>query len=365
MILRKKGPWSQFASFVDGHHKLSLGLIIGMIAAGAGLLVGGYLFQAKPLTATVAPTAGSTTKQIATNGKVTYFSPLTGVAVGDEAATKRQVTAIMIENSPVSRPQSGIKPAGIIYEAIAEGGITRFLTLHQEDRPALIGPVRSLRPYYIDWLAPFDAAVAHVGGSANALSEIRNGSYKDIDQFFAGSYYWRATDRYAPHNVYTSFDKLDALNAARGYTNSAFTGFPRKQDSPAAIKNATSISVNVSGPAYNSSYAYDDATNSYVRSVGGQLHVDREAGQITPKSVIVIKVPTQIGFEDGHREQMTTLGFNEAYVFQDGQYIAGFWRKDTKKDQMRFYDKAGIPIALNAGQTWITVIAPNKNVTWQ
>ena len=364
MILRKKGPWSQFTSFTYGHRKLSIGLIAVCVLGGAGLLTAGYLWQ--PKVQAVAPaTTKNETKQVAADGKVTYYSPLSGVAVPDEATTKRQVTAIMIENSLDARPQSGIKPAGVIYEAIAEGGITRFVTLHQENRPQLIGPVRSLRPYYIDWLAPYDAAVAHVGGSANALSEIRNGQYKDIDQFFAGNSYWRSTDRVAPHNVYTSFDRLDALNQSKGFTSSNFTGFLRKTDSPAAVKNATKIDVNISSATFNSAYTYDAASNSYLRSEGGKAHTDREAGQLAPKAVIVIKVPTQIGFEDGYREQMTTTGAGQAYIFQDGQYIAGFWSKSSKKDQMRFYDQAGIPVALNAGQTWVTAIAPNKSVTWQ
>lgn len=132
-----------------------------------------------------------------------YYSPLTGRQVDSEAATKQAVTGIMIENSPDARPQSGIKQAGIVYEAVAEGGITRFLALYQEAKPGLIGPVRSVRMYYVDWVAPYNASVAHIGGSAAALAEVRNGSYRDIDQFFNAPYYWRATDRYAPHNVYT------------------------------------------------------------------------------------------------------------------------------------------------------------------
>ncbi|HEY5695624.1 MAG TPA: DUF3048 domain-containing protein, partial [Candidatus Saccharimonadales bacterium] len=104
-----------------------------------------------------------------------YYSPLTGEKVADQAATLMPVTAIMIENSPDARPQSGIKQAGVVFEAIAEGGITRFLTLHQQDKPQMIGPVRSLRMYYVDWLAPFNASVAHVGGSLFALNEVRNG----------------------------------------------------------------------------------------------------------------------------------------------------------------------------------------------
>jgi hypothetical protein len=363
MLLRKQNPWQKLKQFADDHRKFSIGLTFGMAIAGMTAVGIGYVWQTQPATETKAEE--NNTVVTTADGQKLYFSPLTGVGVPDEAATKRQVTAIMLENSLDSRPQSGLKPAGVVFEAIAEGGITRFLTLHQEDRPALIGPVRSLRPYYIDWMAPFDAAVAHVGGSANALNEIRGGGYKDIDQFFAGSYYWRATDRVAPHNVYTSFDKLDALNASKGFTSSTFTGFPRKTDSPSVAANAKQITVNVSGPVFNSAYTYDAPSNSYIRSEGGTPHKDREAGQIAPKTVVVIKVPVQIGYEDGYREQMSTIGNNQAYIFQDGTVVDGFWRKDSKKDQIKFYDKAGMPVAFNAGQTWVTVLAPEKSVTWQ
>src|SRR5690606_11343443 len=147
--------------------------------------------------------------------------------VKNKEATTQEVTAIMIENSPDARPQSGLKESGVVFEAIAEGGITRFQVLYQEDKPQLIGPVRSLRPYFVEWAAPFDASIAHIGGSYNALQEVRNGQYKDIDQFFNGDTYWRSTDRYAPHNVYTNFKNLDALNTKKGFTVSKFDGFPR------------------------------------------------------------------------------------------------------------------------------------------
>jgi len=132
---------------------------------------------------------------------VKYYSPLTGALVANDAMTKLPVTGVMIENSPDARPQSGLKDSGVVFEAIAEGGITRFLVLYQQEKPQLIGPVRSLRLYDVEWLAAFDAGICHVGGSAAALSEIRNGSYRDLDQFFNSSSYWRASNRYAPHNV--------------------------------------------------------------------------------------------------------------------------------------------------------------------
>lgn len=305
-----------------------------------------------------------------------YFSPLTGNEVADEASTKRPVTAIMIENSPDARPQSGLKNSGVVFEAIAEGGITRFLALYQQEQPTLVGPVRSVRPYYIDWLAPFNASVAHVGGSYNALQEVRNGQYRDIDQFFNAGTYWRSKDRYAPHNVYTNFERINALNTEKGYTTSEFTGFVRtttqnkstskdKKTKKPALAAAQNIQVTISGPLYNSSYTYNKESKLYTRSQAGAAHTDREEGQLAPRVVIVMKVPTKIGFEDGYREQMTTIGSGEAYIFQNGTVQQVTWEKPDRKAQIRFVDSNKKDVPLEPGQTWITAIAPEKEATWQ
>jgi hypothetical protein len=361
----KLSTWQRLKQWVGTHRKASIAILIVTILLLAGGGVAAYMLLHQKKTATPATTPAKA-QATPTPAPTKYFSPLTGLEVPDLATTKREVTAIMIENSPSARPQSGLKEAGIVYEAIAEGGITRFATLFQEARPGLIGPVRSLRPYYLSWIAPFDAAIAHVGGSYNVLNEVRTpGKYKDIDQFFSGNYYWRATDRYAPHNVYTSFDKLDALNTSKGHTSSAFTGFPRKPDTPSAKPTANSIDITISSASYNVHYDYEAPSNSYVRSEGGQKHVDRESGWIKPKVIIAIKVPTTLGWEDGYREQMTVIGTGEAYVFQDGTVEKATWSKTGQKDQMHFLNAAGKDIKLNPGQTWITATPTNQSVTWQ
>jgi len=304
-----------------------------------------------------------------------FYSPLTGVEVPDEATTKRPVTGIMIENSTSARPQSGLKDAGVVYEAIAEGGITRFLALYQESQPSLIGPVRSVRPYFVEWGDPYDASIAHVGGSANALTMIRSGNFgHDLDQFFNGSYYWRASDRPAPHNVYTSFDKLNALEAKKNITSSSFTGFPRvpvptkkNVQKPAPTTTAAGkINVHISGSLYDSSYAYDQSTSTYARAEGGAPHLDREKGQITPTVVIVMKVNMVLAFEDGNREQITTTGSGNADVFQDGNVVQGTWSRPDVKSQLVFTGPDGKQINLERGQTWIAAI-PNGSgsVSWQ
>jgi len=297
---------------------------------------------------------------------IKYYSPLTGNLVASEAAAKQAVTGIMIENSPDARPQSGLKDSGVIFEAIAEGGITRFLAIYQEQKPQLIGPVRSVRMYYVDWVAAFNASVAHIGGSAVALTEVRNGSYRDIDQFFNSASYWRATDRYAPHNVYTSFAKLDALNAAKNYTSSTFTGFSRVDGKASGTPNATQVNITISSALFNSSYIYDGKTNTYARSEAGVPHLDREAGQITPSVVIAMRVDESTIFEDGYRQSISAIGSGSAVIFQNGTAQEVTWHKASKTSQINFTDAAGKDVPLIRGQTWISAV-PNGTggVTWQ
>ncbi|HSD56525.1 MAG TPA: DUF3048 domain-containing protein, partial [Candidatus Saccharimonadales bacterium] len=152
-------------------------------------------------------------------------STLSGLPIADASINDRPVTGIMIENSTDARPQAGLNEASVVFEAIAEGGITRFLTLWQDTAPESIGPVRSVRPYYVQWLMGFDAAVAHVGGSGDALRLIKDLNVKDLDQFHNTAPYWRVSNRYAPHNMFTSIPKLNALEAQKGFGKPNYTGF--------------------------------------------------------------------------------------------------------------------------------------------
>ncbi len=295
-----------------------------------------------------------------------YYSALTGLPVKDKSALSKPVTGIMLENSPDARPQSGLKDGEVIYEAVAEGGITRFLVMYQQNKPQLIGPVRSVRMYYIDWFAPWNASMAHVGGSATALKQIRSGKYRDLDQFFNGNSYWRVSDRYAPHNVYTRFKNLDTLNKAKGYTSSKPRPFDRVDEKPLEKPTARSISVHISGPLYDSSYRYDPAKNNYTRSQAGAPHKDREKGTLTPKVVVVLKVKETTRFEDTYRQVINTTGKGTAYIFQNGTAGTVTWNKDSQNGQLYFTDKKGKRIQLVRGQTWITAIPEDKgSVSWQ
>jgi hypothetical protein len=362
----KASRWSRLKHWFSTHKKASVALAVLAVLLLAGGGVGLY-FWLKPKPPPVAQdTPAAVAPKTAGPAQPKYYSPLTGLGVPDEATTKQAVTGIMIENSQYARPQSGLTQAGVVFEAIAEGGITRFAALYQEAKPTLIGPVRSIRPYYLDWMAAFDATIVHVGGSANALKTVRGGGFKDADQFFNGGYFWRATDRAAPHNVYTNFDNLDKLNKAKGYTGSTFNGWPRKEDTPPTAPNASKIDIDISYDLFNVHYNFDKDCDCYERYLAGEKQLDRETGQnIKPKVVIAMKVPTELGFEDGNREQMTTTGSGTAYVFQDGTVGVGTWNKAGAKDQLVFKNDHGEVIKLNRGQVFISVTAPYKSVSWQ
>jgi hypothetical protein len=296
------------------------------------------------------------------------YSDLSGLPITDPSLNSKPVTAVMIENSIDARPQSGLSQAGVVFEALAEGGVTRFMALYQDTAPASVGPIRSARPYYITWELGFDAAYAHVGGSPDGLADITAWNVQDMNQFNYGDSYQRITSREAPHNVYTSISTLNQLETQLGYS-SKYTGFPRvDKQTPLAQPTATTINFSMSGPIYNPVFSYDAATNSYNRSTDGTPDTDANTGkQLSPTVVIAMVVPWSQGALDSsgaYYSEYATIGSGTAYVFQNGGVTQGEWQKTGNTSQITFTDSSGKSILLDRGQTWITAVADTSDVTY-
>jgi hypothetical protein len=323
----------------------------GAVVAASGLILGAYFLffsQSAPIDVPIIQKQEPKEEPKPT----TVPSNLTGMPV-DPGVNDRPVTAIMIENSLDARPQSGLHQAGVVFEAIAEGGITRFVALFQDTEPDYVGPVRSVRPYYLQWLRGFDAAVAHAGGSAEALLNINQWGIKDLNH--NGAYFWRVNNRAAPHNLYTSIPKLWEYEATKGFGKANFTPLPRKaKEQPAATPNARSINLNVSSANFAVHYDYDTTTNSYRRSVGGAAHTDERSGvQLSPKVVVVLVLPQG---KSGIYTTYQTIGTGQVFVFQDGVVNVGTWKKDSREANFTFTHNNGVPLELNPGQTWFTAL---------
>lgn len=358
--------WAAIKTYFMAHKIWAIaGLVILLIS---GSYAAGY-YWLLPRSKVVRNTK-TTTKNTTPVKPVTKASPLTGVMVKPEQAD-RPITAAVIENHPDARPQSGLAEAGVVYEALAEGGITRFLAFYLETRPALMGPIRSLRTYFVDWALEFNAPVAHVGGNADALDLVGPLGMKDMNQFYNGSYFYRSTDRYAPHNVYTTADLLDQLEAALGYAKPAsFTPSPRQPDAPPTTeKPATNpdIKIDYSYNGYQVEYVFDATCDCYNRFLSALPHTDRESGkQIQVKNVVVEYMPTSYGATRIGEQTviMNTPGSGQALVFRDGGVVAGTWSKTTHSERTRLLDAAGKDIPLNAGNTWYSVVPTGKTVTY-
>lgn len=313
------------------------------------------------------------------------YSNLSGLPITDPALNAKPVTAVMIENSLDARPQSGLADASVVFEAVAEGGVTRFMALYQDTAPDNVGPIRSARPYYVSWAMGFDAAYAHVGGSDAALQDIKDWGVKDMNQFYNGGSYHRVSSRAAPHNVYTAIGTLNQLETSKSYT-STFTSFPRKADNPYATPTkpsdgskpltnepiripATSIGFSLSGPTYDPHFDYNTQTNTYDRSEAGDPQVDANGDRrVSPKVVIAMVVPLARGALDSsgaYYSDYNTIGSGTAFVFQDGTMTKGQWSKAANNAPLTFTDANGQPLALNRGQTWISAVSGTNAVSYK
>lgn len=354
-----KGGWKEKLAlhWPPGKKELIVAAVL-LVCIGGGAVGYALTHKTKPKPATIKPIPKVTPKT------KTVPSTLSGLPV-DPSVNQRTVTGVMIENSMDARPQSGLGQSNVVFEAIAEGGITRFLALYQDTAPDNVGPIRSARPYYAQWVLGFDAGYAHVGGSPQALADIKAWGVRDLDQFANGGSYHRVSTRAAPHNVYTSIAALNQLEVSKGYATSNFTGFVRKpKEAPSKAPNVKTIDLAISGPLYGVHYDYNAATNSYNRSEGGAPHIDANTNaQISPKVVIAMVMPYSLA-ADGYHSDYATIGSGPVFVFQDGTLTTGQWTKSANNAQFTFADAAGKPIKLNPGQTWLAAVGNAGNVAY-
>lgn len=275
---------------------------------------------------------------------------------------------VMIENLASIRPQAGLVKANVVYEALVEGGITRFLAVFTlTESIEKIGPVRSARPYYIDWVKELNAMYSHVGGSPQAMSDIQTKGVINLDQFYDPTNYWREKlNRPIEHNMFTSGRLLTlGLVGKNSLIEGDFEPWVFKDDAPLneRLDMASPITIDFSSPSYQVVYQYDRATNTYNRFQADQPHVDMDTNeQINPKNVLVQYVRT--GLADAQRLTMETVGEGSAVLFRDGQSIEGTWSKDSVNDRTLFVDASGQPMEFTAGQIWIEVVPDDRTVTY-
>lgn len=289
-----------------------------------------------------------------------------------KAWQNRRPLGVILENHVNARPQSGLSSADVVYEAIAEGGITRTLAMYLTNlTPVSLGPVRSMRIYFLDWLEEYQAVAAHVGGNIVAMQRIGAEGVRNIDQFYNGATYDRVSDRPAPHNVYTTTDRLWQTAERKGYTGSStFPSWKFKQEATASARPASqTLRLGFQGyPSYKVIWNYNPADNTYQRSVGGSPDIDRGNNQPVLAKTIAVAVmdyKTGLSYPGDVAAKITNIGSGMAYVLTDGVVTEGTWSKKTRTDRTIFKDAKGVEISFNRGPIWVEVVPPGTPVEFQ
>jgi hypothetical protein len=290
-----------------------------------------------------------------------FRHPLTGKTILEEVSVLPPVFAVMVENSADAWPLAGVDRAFLVIEAPAEGNIPRFVAFFSGDQEAVqkIGPVRSARPYYMDWAEQFGALYAHVGGSPEALALLARGEFLvDANEFSHGSSFWRVVtaQRQAPHNVYTSTDKLgDLQKTLAADVSPAYSFWTFADDQPSGF--AENVAVDwPSADVYDVMWEYLPEKNIYRRHQGINIMRVEDGSEVFANNVLIL-VTDILVVDDVGRKDVRTVGEGEGRLSQNGYTRSVIWKKDSSVSPLRVFDAAnGEEVTMNAGVTWIEVL---------
>lgn len=383
-------------------HSLSMKkiIIVSLFVYLVALVVAFFWFSTKiPSTTTQQNNNSLNPTQKVDNGPKTEACPLNGALYSKtqrQLWEKRRPLGVMVENTTDARPQSGLSKADVIFEAVAEGGITRFLSIFYCQTTPTVGPVRSARVYFLDFVSGFgnNPLYAHVGGAntpgpANALGQIESMdwvNYNDINQFSVGyPVFWRDYERLqgvaTEHTMYSNTDKLWKVGATRGLTNvdkkglswdKGFTPWVFKDDVVLEKRPATaSISFGFweDYHQFDVVWKYSKATNSYMRSNGGAKHIDKDTNkQLQAKNVVIAFMEESVardGYDKGQHLLYGTKGTGDAVILTDGMVTKGTWAKKDRFSQINFFDSNDKKVTFNKGLIWVEVLPTGNKVVYK
>lgn len=370
-------------------------LIIALIVYLAATGISYFVFAKSPLASQFASPIPPVATQ---NGKIVFDEtlpkteacPLNGQKYSKQQKSwweKHRPLGIMIENHENARPQSGLGSADIVYEAVAEGGITRSLSVYYCQAPVQVGPIRSARTYFLDYISEYGDSplYVHVGGAntpgpADALSQIDKygwEAYNDMNQFSIGfPTFWRDYNRLGhatatEHTMYSTTDKLwkfaeeQRKLGAKGEDGTRWDkGFVPYQFKEEEALKGSSETIRVEYWSdykdYIVDWTYEPTTNSYSRKNGGVAHMDKNSNkQLSAKNVVALfmrESNANDGYENNLHLLYKTIGTGNASIFMDGKEIKGKWSKDSRTDKTIITDVSGEEIKFNPGKIWFHIL---------
>ena len=302
----------------------------------------------------------------------TEVSPINGILLTkteyNELKNRRPI-AVMIDNHISARPQKNLSKADIVFETSVESGIPRYMPIYWSNAVNEVGPIRSARQYYLEFLSPYDAIYIHDGCASssdarvNACGNLYNYNIEDIANTVGA---WRRSDRYAPHNEYSSTISVwdyASQNSISGLSDN-FEAWQFKKDLPINMRGTkTKVSISFWGDLsnyygdYDVEWVDDSAANNYIRKIGGNNDIDEATGQVIRAKVVVVQEVTMTETYDisGH-VIVETIGSGKSKILQDGKIYDATWEKTNRTDRTSYKGTDGKDFVFNRGLIWIEAL---------
>jgi hypothetical protein len=303
------------------------------------------------------------------NGEVVSLAdaPPDGGAVDLVVPPPLASLAIMIENQADARPQSGLTQADVVYEVLAEGGITRFVALFLTGDASVVGPVRSLRHYFALLAADYGADVVHIGASPEGFAWRDAMNMGHLDETYGDPGVWRVRTRPPPHNAYTGTAADRGFLEERGRQQNHSWGPLRFADhAPRGSDEGANVELHFHPWAYRVDYTWDAAQERYLRSMEGGPHVDSATGeQVAPATVVVQFADVELIPNDPKlRLDINLVGASgQLVVFSQGTRREGSWSKSAPRSSTVWLDEQDNPLVMPPGPVWVEVVPLESPLT--
>lgn len=303
-------------------------------------------------------------------------NPLTGLPAEEDLSGNRPY-AVMLNNLKAALPQQGVSQADIIYEALAEGGITRMLAIYQDiSGVGIIGSVRSARHYYLDMAQAHDAIYIHAGGSPQAYTAISARGITNIDGVKgSGQIFYRDSARMNSagyeHSLMTTSELIAAyvpgynlrMEHSEGYaSNMTFT------DETGYLNGESVLKISVVYSTYKTGvFEYSEEEGVYYVNQYGEAYTDgNTGGQVSVSNVLVLYATVyQIAGDTAGRLETILTGSGSGYFASGGEYVPITWAKDSYSSQFEYAMEDGSPVVFGVGRSYVNIVPAGNTVTFE
>jgi hypothetical protein len=290
--------------------------------------------------------------------------PLTGLKTEEEPSAR--AVAVVVNNHPKARPQSGLHKADLVYEVLAEGNVTRFLAIFESEQPENIGPVRSARDYYLDLAKGYDSFFVAHGFSPEAKRMLNNDYIDNINGVYHdGTLFKRADFRQAPHNSYITFENIEKGAEDSGYSLTkkpeGLKFFEEEQLDQISGEETKKVQISYGTSNFDVAFEYDAQANKYHRYSNGEDTIDLESKEsVLLDNILIVEMEHQVIDNDGRKEINLTSG-GRGYLLQKGIRNEVTW-ENVDGRILPFIN--GEEAKFVPGKTWINIVPNLDRVTF-